>query len=39
MDKVGQLCKMQPATYKESASEKYPLKYVLLKEDNIFEIY
>ena len=29
---------MQPATYRETASKRYPLKEVLLKEGNIFEI-
>ena len=28
---------MQPAAYRENVNERYPLKYVLLKEGNIFE--
>ena len=29
---------MQAATYREAAGEGYPLKLMLLKENNIFEI-
>ena len=29
---------MQAATYREAAGERYPLKLMLLKESNIFEI-
>ena len=29
MGKVGQLCKMQPATYREIASGRYPLKSIV----------